>query len=226
MAIRKHVLIISDLHLPWCDFKKLNKVHKYYESHKDSIDLVVCLGDLTDQKIWSKWSKDEDDYCPSKEFKLADKSAKKLYKMFPKMVILSGNHDFRIKKRAIEAGIPSRMFNDIHELWNFKGWKWIKPGQIYSFETRKGKVCCLHGDEFGGKPHIKSQILGSNLICGHSHKASCIYTTLMGKTIYAAECGCLVNSQSKATRYAVRNPTGNTNGFAVIKDGIFQFKPL
>jgi len=49
---------------------------------KAQTGLVICLGDLTDQKIWSNWPKDTDDFSPSDEFKEADKVLRRMHKMF------------------------------------------------------------------------------------------------------------------------------------------------
>ncbi len=97
------ILVIPDIHLPWANWAALAQVKKWHDKHKP--DLVICLGDITDQKIWSRWPKDVDDYSPSEEFKQAAKGIKKLHKWFPNMVILRGNHDTRILSNAIEAGI-------------------------------------------------------------------------------------------------------------------------
>src|ERR1700679_2056579 len=109
--IYNKILIIPDAHAPWVNWEALNQAYRWRLKHKP--DLVICLGDLTDQKIWSRWQKDVDDVSPSDEFELANKCLIKLHKMFPKMVILRGNHDVRVLSRAIEAGIPAQMFKDV-----------------------------------------------------------------------------------------------------------------
>jgi len=41
------------------------------------------------------------------------------------MVILRGNHDTRVLRKAVEAGIPKQMFRDVDDVFGFKGWEWI-----------------------------------------------------------------------------------------------------
>ena len=68
------VLILPDLHAPWIDWKAVQQAHKWAKRHKP--DLIVQLGDLFDQKIWSRWPKDQDDYSPSEEYIQAEKALK------------------------------------------------------------------------------------------------------------------------------------------------------
>src|ERR1700679_2477291 len=107
------VLILPDIHIPWVNWKAVEQAHRWAKKHKP--DLIIQLGDITDQKIWSRWPKDIDDASPSDEFLMAEKALKRLHKMFPKMTILRGNHDTRIQTKAIEVGIPAQMFKDIDD---------------------------------------------------------------------------------------------------------------
>lgn len=215
------ILILGDLHAPWINWDALKQAKKWYDKHKP--DLVIQLGDITDQKIWSRWQSDPDDFCPSLEFAKAEADMKKLYSWFPKMVILRGNHDERIKLKAIESGIPSRMFNDVNNVFNFKGWKWISRDEDFIINTRRGKVHFIHGDEMGGTPLQKSRLLGCSLIQGHTHKASIGYTHSPSGHFFGAEMGCLMDINSKAARYAAANPIGVSVGFGVMKYGIPYF---
>jgi predicted phosphodiesterase len=206
---------------PWINWDALAQAHRWYISHKP--DLVVCLGDITDQKIWSRWSKDVDDMSPSEEFKAAEKAMHKIHQMFPNMIILRGNHDVRVLAKAIEAGIPNEMFKDVDQVFNFRGWTWIKQGEKLIINTSRGKILFVHGDEQGGTVAQKSRILGMSVVQGHTHKASITYTTALNGTIFGAEMGCLMDTQSKAAKYAAPNPVGSTIGFGVIKYGVPYF---
>ncbi len=219
--IYNKVLILPDIHAPWVDWKAINQAHQWAKRHKP--DLVIQLGDLTDQKIWSRWQKDVDDASPSDEFLEAEKALKKIHKMFPKMLILRGNHDVRILSKAVEAGIPSRMFNDIDQVFNYSGWTWIPQGQKLVINTKRGPVLIVHGDEQGGVVAAKSRINGISMIQGHTHKVSITYTTTLKGTIFGAEMGVLMDVSSKAAKYAEANPIGCTVGFGVLKWGVPWF---
>jgi predicted phosphodiesterase len=215
------VLILPDMHLPWPNWDALKQAEKWRIKHKP--DLVVCLGDITDQKIWSRWPKDVDDASPSDEFIEAEKGIKRLHRMFPKLVILRGNHDVRILNRAIEAGVPAQMFRDVDDVFSMHGWTWVKQNSKFTINTARGKVLFVHGDEQGGTVAQKSRILGHSIIQGHTHKVSITYTTALNGTIFGAEMGCIMDVESKAAKYAAPNPVGSTVGFGVLKWGVPYF---
>lgn len=219
--VYKKILVIPDAHAPWVNWGALEQAYKWRLIHKP--DLVVCLGDLTDQKIWSRWQKDTDDASPSEEFLAAEKCLKKIHKMFPKMVIIRGNHDTRILSKSIEAGIPAQMFNDVDSVFNYTGWTWIGQNEKLIIKTPRGPILFVHGDEQGGTVAQKSRILGHSVIQGHTHKVSVTYTTTMKGTIFGAEMGCIMDTKSKAAKYAAANPVGSSVGFGVVKFGVPYF---
>lgn len=219
--VYKKILVIPDAHLPWINWPAIMQAKQWYDRHKP--DLVVCLGDITDQKIWSRWQKDVDDASPSDEFLAAEKGLKKLHTFFPKMLILRGNHDVRILAKAVEAGIPAQMFKDIDQVFNYSGWTWIPQNEKLIVQTPRGPVLFVHGDEQGGTVAQKSRILGLSVIQGHTHKVSVTYTSSLSGTVFGAEMGCIMDTSSKAAKYAAANPVGVSVGFGVVKYGIPYF---
>lgn len=221
--IFKKILVLPDLHSPWINWAALKQAKKWADKNKP--DLIVQLGDILDQKIWSRWQSDPDDFCPSTEFNLAEMDMVKLHRWFPKMVILRGNHDERVKSKAIEGGIPSQMFKDVDDVFNYKGWKWIPRGQEFRVNTANGEILFIHGDEMGGTVAQKSRMLGVSIIQGHTHKTSITYTQTSQHHIFGAEMGCLMDIHSKAARYAQSNPVGVSVGWGVIENGVPCFHP-
>ena len=216
--IYRKILVIPDLHAPWIDWKAVKYVKAWHDKHKP--DLVIQLGDITDQKIWSRWQSDPDDFSPSQEFKKAAKDMNKLHEMFPKMIILSGNHDVRVKARAIEAGIPAEMFKDVNEVFDKKGWKWWPRDKRLIVNTQRGKILFIHGDEMGGTVAQKSRALGMSVVQGHTHKMSLTYTQTPTNHFFGCEAGHLLDVNSKAARYSQANPMGCSSGFVIIKYGL------
>lgn len=219
--VYKKIQVLPDIHAPWVSWPALLQAKKWRDKHKP--DLVVQLGDLSDQKIWSRWQSDVDDYSPSQEFTEAEKVLKKLHKWFPEMVILRGNHDDRIKARAIEAGIPGNMFNDVNDVFDYDGWLWMPRDKRLVVKTERGPILFQHGDEQGGSVAAKSRILGMSVVQGHTHKTSITYTQTDNGHFFGAEFGCLMDTASKAARYAQANPVGVSIGFGVIKHGCPYF---
>lgn len=215
------ILVIPDVHAPWANMDALRQAYQWKKRHKP--DLVICLGDLTDQKIWSRWQKDVDDYSPSEEFLRAEQQLKEIHKMFPQMLILRGNHDVRILSKAIEAGLPSQMFKDVDQVFAYKGWTWINSNQKLVKNTVRGPILFVHGDEQGGTVNQKARMLGISVCQGHTHKVSVTHTTTINGTIFGAEFGCIMDIHSKAAKYAQPNPVGVGVGFGVIKYGVPYF---
>ena len=219
----KKILFITDLHLPWVNWKAVKQAYKWAEKHEP--DIVICGGDLTDQKIWSRWQASPDDFSPSKEYQETEKAIYKLYEMFPNMHIIRGNHDKRVLSKAIEAGIPKQMFNDISDVFNFDGWRWLDPDEHLVVNTDRGEILFKHGDEMGGTVAAKSRLLGVNYAQGHTHKATITYSNILDRSFFGLEGGTLMDTDSKAAQYACSNPVSSAVGFTIIKYGIPYFIP-
>lgn len=217
----KKILVIPDAHAPWVHWGAVCQAHRWAEKHNP--DLVIQLGDLTDQKIWSRWQSDPDDYSPSEEFDRACTALERISTYFPNMIILTGNHDERIRKRAIESGIPGEMFKDFGEYLGYDGWVWCKRNDQVITDTQRGKILFQHGDEMGGTVAAKSRRLGMSYVQGHTHKTSITYTHTPLGHFFGAEFGCVMDVNSKAATYAQANPVGVSIGFGVIKYGIPYF---
>lgn len=222
--IPKLILVLPDMHLPFADWKGIEKAHRWAKKHKP--DVVVQLGDLLDQKAWSKWQKDPDDLSPEEEFLQAGEGINRLKKMFPKMHILSGNHDRRFYLRAAEAAIPGALIRGLHEIFPVKGWTWhIAANDRLIIPSARGDILFMHGDEMGGTVKQKAVLLGINVVQGHTHQTSVDHIQGLQNYFFAAQAGHLMDIDSKGARYAARNPKGSCCGFMVIKFGIPYWIP-
>jgi predicted phosphodiesterase len=218
------IQVLPDMHSPWVDWEAVNMAHTWYKKHKP--DLVVQLGDIADQKAWSRWPSDPSDPSPHAEFEQFVKDMYRLNKMFPSMQILSGNHDLRLRVKAAESKLPSRMVKTIQEVLPFKGWKWhTDPRGRLVVPTARGKVLFLHGDEDGGTPIQKAVQLGVNICQGHTHRCSVETRQTLDRFVWGMECGHLMDVESKAADYAARKSVGMACGFGVIKHGIPYWIP-
>lgn len=222
MKIYHRILVLPDIHLPFHNKAAIKRIAEFNKTYK--ADLVIQLGDLVDAHAWSRWPKASSAMSPDHEFAKARKGAEWLHKLFPKMVILHGNHDLRASNKRLDAGIPSQFIKTFAELFNFKGWTFHEPKRLLTVNTPKGKVSFCHGDEAGGTPLEKAKTLGHSLVQGHTHKATISYHTGQdGKTVFGAEGGHLVDVDSYAFRYALGSLKKGTIGFLVIEKGIPTF---
>lgn len=223
--IYNKVLIIPDLHIPFVNMQALKVVHRWCKNHKP--DLVIQLGDIFDFKAWSRWPKDADDASPHAEFEMAIKLGRDVSKMFPDMEILTGNHDLRIAKKAMEVGFTKHIVRELSEVFPYEGWKWhADPLDKLIINTKKGPVWCMHGDEQGGTPAQKSRLLGISVIQGHTHQASITHSSSLAHDLFAMETGHLMNMRSKGAQYAFKMGRYPVMGFGVLKYGIPYFIPV
>jgi len=222
----KRILILPDLHFPFADWAGIHQAAAWAQTHKP--DLVIQLGDFFDQKAWSRFPKDVDDYSPQLEWDMAESDAKRMYKLFPNMQILVGNHDSRAMRKAAEVGLPQQMIKALDSMFGpaggYKGWHWhLNSSEKLVVNTVGGPVLFLHGDELGGNAIQISRRLGMNVIMGHTHQHIIGSTTTLKDSIYGMECGALMDGDSKGARYASRNPVGFAQGFGVIDNGVPYF---
>jgi predicted phosphodiesterase len=197
--------------------------HRWAEKHNP--DLVVQLGDLGDQKAWSRWPKDTDDPNPAQEFDELLVGCEKLWGYFPQMKILKGNHDMRLSRSMQEARLPAKMFKELDEMIDLPGWEFMNDEKLV-VPTARGKILFVHGDEDGGTPIEKATHAGMNLVQGHTHKATIVHREVMGNTYFGAEFGHLMDYKSKAAKYAARSFKTHMPCFGVIKHGVPYVIPV
>lgn len=216
------VLILGDPHLPvpdWDLLKEAYEFNKTFKAHK-----IVCVGDLTDQKTWSKYGRDTDDVGNNDEWASTVAQAQALAKLFPKMEIIIGNHDIRYFKAANSAGVPSQLVKSLSEALPIKGWKW--------HDTSRGplmldKVGYIHGDEQSGSALAKACFLGYSLVQGHDHKGTLEYAQHPQRKapVWGMSVGCTADLQGPGMRYAKKMLRKAFSCFAVVEDGIPRLYP-
>lgn len=220
----KTILVLPDLHFPWAHWEGLDMAHRWAKKHKP--DLVIQLGDITDQKGWSRWPGDTDDPNPEDEFEQMIAGMKEMGKMFPKMEVLTGNHDRRLYIKASESKLPKRMVKTMQELVGNKKWNWhVDPRQKLIVPSPRGKILFVHGDENGGTPIAKAVAIGMNVCQGHTHKTSVTYRQTIDQFVWGFEAGHLMDVQSKAADYSASSSIGSACGFGVIKHGVPYWIP-
>jgi len=214
------ILLLGDIHFPAANWPALKKIARFNETYQ--ADLVIQMGDLIDAKAWSSYAKHPEDDSPQLEFDKALKDCQKLAKLFPKMVVLVGNHEARVEARVLEARIPKQLVKGIHEVVDIPGWKFHLSDDPFVADN----IGFIHGDQGAGTIMQKANKLGMSLCCGHTHKASLTYATTFNKQIFAMEVGCLVEVKNAAFKYASKSLSQSWVGFAVIENGVPILYPL
>lgn len=218
-------LFISDLQFPYHDKRALElwfKVAKWWKP-----DVIDVLGDISDQKSYSKYVsgssaeflnqyKKNVDEGPHGFFPLIEAEEKlsrdfytQVRKMFPKAEIFSalGNHDIRVFD-YVDKKLPELLEQVTPEsLWDFKN---LGIDYIYYSDVPKkryGDLYAHHGISAlkGSGDSVKADVgdLGISLIRGHSHRQSAYYKTmeLRNETLRGYEIGHMSDVKSDGMSY-------------------------
>jgi predicted phosphodiesterase len=208
------VLILPDTHLPASSKKLIEKAAAIRDEWQP--DIVVQLGDLIDAKAWSRFAKSSDDDSAALEWEKTEKQAEILHSYFPDMIILEGNHDVRLMRKACQdAGIPAKMLKTFQEIFGFKGWKFHNKTTPLIIDN----VAYIHGDEVSAPLSTLAQKLGRSVVRGHTHQGGLLFTRYFDREVFAMECGALIDETHNAFGYASKNPRRSWIGIGLVEDG-------
>lgn len=218
------IMALPDQHIPWCNWKAIeafSKRVKAYKKQGKSVK-VVNLGDVMDQKAWSRFSKDPDDLSPHQEWSDVELGMDYLAELLPEMTIVLGNHDSRAYKKAVEVGLPKQLIRSLEDLFPYEGWTWhmsTKPLMVDG-------IMFIHGDEMAGGALQKAAKLGRSVVQGHVHKGNLNYVDIFDKQIFAVESGCVIDREAIAFRYAAKHPLSCFIGWTEIHNGVPHLVPF
>jgi predicted phosphodiesterase len=195
----KPVLVIGDTHCPamlegYITFlKKIQKKHGCVR--------VVHIGDLVDWNSISFHEKDPSMPSAAEEFSRAYKQVQQLYKAFPKVDYMIGNHSSLPARKARMIGLPDDVIKDFSSLWNLNGWTIHARYADLEIEN----VIYRHGDKGKGGPmaaHKNAVCEFKSVVQGHLHsQAGVIYHANQGECIFGMQVGCGVDHSNPAMAY-------------------------
>ena len=202
------VLVIGDLHEPFCLEGYLSFCKKMYKKHK--CNKVVFIGDIIDSHYSSYHETDPDGMSAGDELTLAKKKIKKWYKTFPKADIVIGNHDRIVMRKAFSGGIPKIWIKDFTDVLEVESWNFVDR-VVYD------DVQYLHGE--GGTARTKCKADMMSTVQGHLH-TQCYTEWYVGAKfkVFGCQVGCGIDHDSYAMAYAKRGKKPAI-GCAVIIDG-------
>lgn len=177
---------------------------------------MICVGDEMDQYFGALYKRHPDmRHSAVSELKDSINELKRWYSAFPQMKVATSNHMLRWVNKAIEAEIPSMLMRKYQEVIESpKSWVWADEWIINASRMRFRVV---HGMGYSGQfGHLAAtQDAGISTCIGHLHAYGGVnhLNLLNGLNLWAANAGCLVDTESLAFfygRYSRRKPTLGT----------------
>lgn len=186
------VLSMSDLHIP---FENPKVIEFLIERHADA-DVLVLNGDIFEMHIVSKWPKSKT-ILLKHEYEIALEWMKLLVNIFPKIVLVSGNHEHRIQSyfsANVDPAVSFLVHDDIlmrlKKGYGFdengafcKKYDWenqvFYDGGLLRYYTMIGKTVFIHPNDFSSVP-MRTTINWANdmleredfecMVMSHTHK--------------------------------------------------------
>ena len=193
-ADTRHVLVIGDLHEPFCLDSYLDWCLEQYEFY--GCNQVVFIGDIIDNHYSSYHETSADGMGGADELELAVKRIARWYNAFKKKgtKVIIGNHDRIIMRKAQTSAIPSKWIRSYKEVLEVPNWDFVE-------RYEQDGVQYIHGE--GGTARTKCRADMMNTVQGHLH-TQCYTEHYVGKNfrVFGTQVGCGINHKSYAMAYA------------------------
>lgn len=217
MQENRPILVLSDLQCPFEHEKALSFCSYLKKHYKIPNENILNVGDEVDSLHGGSYPKDPDGtYSAVGELAQVRETLKHWYKEFPEMKLAISNHGLRWIRKAVAAEIPSQMMRAYEEVLNApKGWQW-KPEWVFKL---KHPFRMIHGMGYSGKDGHRNAALdaGMSTVIGHLHSFGAIdYINTGSMRIWAANAGCMIDTESYAFNYGRENRFKPTLGTVVV----------
>lgn len=215
LEVKKNVLVIGDLHLPFTLEGYLEHCIETYYKH--NCNEVVFIGDIIDNHASSYHETDPDGYSAGQELKLAIQQVKNWYQAFPKATIIIGNHDRLIMRKAYSSGLSKLWIKDYAEVLGTPGWNFTESIEI-------DDVLYIHGE--GGTARQRARRDLQSVVQGHLHTQAYVDWVVGSKfKIFGCQVGCGIDHKTYAMTYA-KEFAKPAIGCAVILNGKTVFNEM
>ena len=175
---KQNVLIIGDTHAPGtlAGYPKFcERVAKEYRCTR-----FLHIGDCVDNAAISYHDKHPGLSSASEEYKKAKKQVAELYRRFPRLTLIIGNHDALTERQAVSAGLLPEWVKDFNDLWGTPTWEIIPRFGYIEIDG----VRYEHGDagKTGQFAAVKtSRARFQSVVSGHCHSEAGVWWTCNGK---------------------------------------------
>lgn len=205
---KKNVLVIGDLHEPFC----LNDYLDFcrFQQERFNCGTIVFIGDVIDNNYSSYHDSDPDGLSAGYELNYAIERVQDWYKVFPEAIVTIGNHDRLAYRKAFSGALSKKWVRSLNEVLQVPNWHFYEEIEIDG-------VVYSHGE--GGTARNKMKHHMQSTVQGHFHTQSYVdYIAGRKEQLFAVQVGCGVDAESYALAYAKKGPN-QIIGCAVILDG-------
>ena len=188
----RNILVIGDLHEPFCLDSYLDFCKEQYEIYE--CNQVIFIGDVIDNHFSSYHETSADGMGGADELEYAIERISRWYTTFPEAHVIIGNHDRIIMRKAQTSAIPSKWIKSYKEVLEVPNWEFVE-------RYVQDGVQYIHGE--GGTARTKCRADMMNTVQGHLH-TQCYTEHYVGQNyrVFGTQTGCGINHESYAMAYA------------------------
>lgn len=202
------VLVIGDLHEPFCLDKYLDHCVRVYK--EQNCNQVVFIGDVIDNHYSSYHESDPDGLGAGDELEMAIDRLGRWYREFPFAHVTLGNHDRLIRRKAFSGGVPKTWIKEYAEVLETPNWNYTDRVVIDSVQY-------IHGES--GKAIKKAKDDMMSTVQGHRHTEMFTEWAVGANfKVFGCAVGCGIDHESYAMAYG-KNFKKPAIGCAVVYGG-------
>ena len=122
----RNILVIGDLHEPFCLDGYLDFCLEQYETY--NCNQVIFIGDILDNHAFSYHESDPDGMSAGLELEKTIEKVAKWYKAFEDVHVdvCIGNHDRLASRKSFSGGIPKAWIKSCNEVLRTPKWNWVE----------------------------------------------------------------------------------------------------
>lgn len=188
----KRILVIGDLHEPFCLEGYLEHCIKQYKKFK--CNMVIFIGDIIDNHYPSYHETAVEGMGGSQELALAKERIQAWYEAFPKAYVTIGNHDRLVMRKAQSSAIPKEWIKSYKEVLNTPNWEFVLRVVVDGVQY-------IHGEAGTARTKAKADLMPT--VQGHLHSQMYVEWFFGARhKIFGMQVGCGVDKDSYAMAYA------------------------
>ena len=188
----RNVLVIGDLHEPFCLDKYLDWCKKQYKEY--NCTEVVFIGDVIDNHYSSYHETNPDGLSGGQELDLAISRIQRWYKAFPQATVIIGNHDRMVMRKSQTGNIPKKWIKSYKEVLDTPKWEFVD-------HFIQDNVLYQHGEGGTARTSCRNNMI--NVVQGHLHtQAYCEHYVGKNFRVFGMQVGCGIDFSSYAMAYA------------------------